>query len=150
MHSFAISVLLRNPGLGEFPKPLRIADDWERDQIVYSTLARRIGARRDRMKDLFDELATDWEWLGHRPHPRVDPRDRARFLEGWQEHRGVFGYTLLSELPYALMCALEEHPNLGAVDYDLMVVDEYQDLNACDLKVIMYWFTVNWTNPVWI
>src|SRR6202030_330754 len=28
IHSFSISVLLRNPGTGDFPKPLRIADDY--------------------------------------------------------------------------------------------------------------------------
>ena len=29
IHSFAISVLVRNPGAGDLPEPLRIADDWE-------------------------------------------------------------------------------------------------------------------------
>jgi hypothetical protein len=28
IHSFAISVLLRNRGAGDFPEPLRMADDW--------------------------------------------------------------------------------------------------------------------------
>src|ERR1035438_10017031 len=34
IHSFSISVLLRNPGTGDFPEPLRIADKWENDEIV--------------------------------------------------------------------------------------------------------------------
>ena len=34
IHSFSISVLLQNPGTGNFPHPLRIADDWENDEIV--------------------------------------------------------------------------------------------------------------------
>ena len=29
IHSFAISVLVRNPGAADLPAPLRIADDWE-------------------------------------------------------------------------------------------------------------------------
>src|SRR5260370_30032743 len=29
IHSFSISILLANKGLGSFPEPLRIADDWE-------------------------------------------------------------------------------------------------------------------------
>lgn len=29
VHSFAISVLMQNPGAGDFPVPLRLADDWE-------------------------------------------------------------------------------------------------------------------------
>jgi superfamily I DNA/RNA helicase len=40
IHSFAISTLLRNPGAGDFPEPLRIADSWEYKNIVRVTLAR--------------------------------------------------------------------------------------------------------------
>src|SRR5580704_14128158 len=29
VHSFCIAVLLSNPGVGEFPRPFRMADDWE-------------------------------------------------------------------------------------------------------------------------
>ena len=45
IHSFAISVLLRNPGTGGFPEPLRIADTWESKNIVHRTLAKRIGVQ---------------------------------------------------------------------------------------------------------
>src|SRR5437870_5326280 len=41
IHSFSISVLLRNPGTGDFPEPLRIADNSEDKKIVLPTLARR-------------------------------------------------------------------------------------------------------------
>ena len=41
IHAFCISVLLRNGGVGEFPRPFRMADDWETDNIVEPTLARR-------------------------------------------------------------------------------------------------------------
>lgn len=43
---------------------------------------------------------------------------------------------LLSELPYSLRTALRDHPDLDGVDYQVLVVDEYQDLNACDLDVL--------------
>jgi DNA helicase II / ATP-dependent DNA helicase PcrA len=136
IHSFAISVLLRNPGAGDFPQPLRIPDDWERDHIVYPTLARRAGVRRDRIGALVREMAANWEALGPREDPKVDPADRSRFLGSWNEHRNIYGYTLLAELPFALLEALRSHPDLQGVDYDLIVVDEYQDLNACDLEVL--------------
>src|SRR5215472_15853712 len=93
IHSFAISILLRNPGTGGFPEPLRIADDWEDDNIVRPTLARRIGVRKDRLENLFREMAANWESLRPEENPRVDAAERARFLGGWNEHRQVCGYT---------------------------------------------------------
>lgn len=136
IHSFAISILLRNPDLGSFPKPLRIADDWEEDEIVYPTLSKRINVPQKTLEKLFFELASNWESLEAREHPKVGAEHRARFMGGWQEHREVFGYTLLAELPYALLKALKEHPDLDGLDYELLIVDEYQDLNACDLEVL--------------
>ena len=136
VHSFAISVLMQNPGLAEFPEPLRIADDWERCNIVRGSLGRVLGASVRRMDQLLAELAANWEALEPRPDERVTAAQRARFMAVWQEHRQVYGYTLLSELPWALLRALQNHPDLSGTDYDLLVVDEYQDLNACDLAVL--------------
>ena len=66
----------------------------------------------------------------------MNPEHRARFYGGWSEHRQVYGYTLLAELPYALLHAIQNHSDLEGVDFDLLIVDEYQDLNACDLSVL--------------
>ena len=136
VHSFAISALLQNPGTGDFPQPLRIADDWERDSIVYATLARLIRVRKNHLGHLVKEMAANWEALGPRTDPKVDSAERSRFLGAWNEHRDIYGYTLLAELPFALMEALQHHPDLRGVAYDLIFVDEYQDLNACDLKLL--------------
>ncbi len=100
IHSFSISVLLRNPGTGDFPQPLRIADKWEEQKIIHHTLARRIDVRVDHLDRLIREMAANWEFLQAREHPRVDPGERARFVGGWNEHRRIYGYTLLAELPF--------------------------------------------------
>jgi superfamily I DNA/RNA helicase len=42
----------------------------------------------------------------------------------------------LTELPNLLRQALADHDELQGLDYQLLVVDEYQDLNACDLEVL--------------
>jgi DNA helicase-2/ATP-dependent DNA helicase PcrA len=136
IHSFSISVLLRNPGTGGFPEPLRIADDWEDRRIVRPTLSRRAGVQVRKLDSLIHEMAANWESLQPEDDPRVDAADRAHFLAAWGEHRQVYGYTLLQELPYALRQALQDHPDLEGVDFDLLIVDEYQDLNACDLEVL--------------
>src|SRR6266446_1874175 len=63
IHSFSISVLLQNPGTGNFPHPLRIADDWENDEIVYPTLAHRAQIQVRRLENLIREMAANWESL---------------------------------------------------------------------------------------
>lgn len=136
IHSFAISVLMRNPGAADYPEPLRMADDWENDSVVRPTLARRLGVGRKTVDALMREVQANWEALLPEDDPGVDADLRARFIGAWQEHRWVFGYTLLSELPDLLRRALIDHPDLEGVDYDLLVVDEYQDLNACDIEVL--------------
>lgn len=136
IHSFSISVLLRNPGTGDFPQPLRIADKWEEKKIVHPTLAHKINVHVNHLDNLIREMAANWEFLQPRELPRVDPAERARFVGAWNQHRQIYGYTLLAELPFALRQALRNHPNLEGVDYNLLIVDEYQDLNACDLEVL--------------
>lgn len=136
LHSFCISVLLANPGLGEFPKPFRMADEWERGCLVEGSLARRLHIRKNHVRTLFGELAANWESLAPAEVPSIPMEERARFMGAWREHREILGYTLPSELPYALRLALQDHPELNGVDFSLLVVDEYQDLNACDLDVL--------------
>lgn len=136
IHSYCISVLLNNGGVGEFPRPFRMADDWETDEIVEPTLARRLRIRKKAVEKLFAELAANWESLVPEESAEVRPEARARFMGNWREHREILGYALLSELPYALRSALHDHSDLQGVDHQVLVVDEYQDLNACDLEIL--------------
>lgn len=139
LHSYSLRQLLRNEERVEaLPKPLRIADDWEERHIIQEDLKERLQKDRVReIKDLFDQLSADWETLD-----RDDPQwenlfpDPA-FIGAWREHRGMFGYTLRSELVYQLRRALNVYPDLHLEpEVRHVLVDEYQDLNACDLEVI--------------
>jgi len=136
IHSFAISILLKNPGVGNLPQPLRIADDWEYERIVRPSLAKRVGVGSKMLKLLLTELESNWQSLRPEDDRRIDPKVRSRFMGAWNENREVLGYTLLAELPYALRNALANHADLNALDYELLIVDEYQDLNACDLDML--------------
>lgn len=136
IHSFAVSVLLKNPGTAGFPEPLRIADTWEFNNVVRETLAKRAGVGVRVLDKLIQEMASNWQSLIDEKDPEVTDADRARFRGAWDEHRRILGYTLLQELPYALRRALNDHDDLDGIDFDLLLVDEYQDLNACDLEVL--------------
>lgn len=136
LHSFALRQLLRNANRIEaLPRPLRIADDWEERNIILEDLKAALGLRKiNDAKELFDRLAADWESLAV-DAPDWDP-DPA-FLGAWREHRARYGYTLRSELVYQLKRCLEQQADF-MLDTPIrhLLVDEYQDLNRCDLAVI--------------
>ena len=134
LHSFALRQLLRNSKkITSLPQPLRIADDWEEHNIIFHDIGKLIKLGRNKVEDLFSQLSADWESLV--PEENLSPSPQ--FISAWKSHRKAFGYTLRSELVYQLKRALEqigdfelEHPILH------LLIDEYQDLNKCDLAVI--------------
>jgi DNA helicase II / ATP-dependent DNA helicase PcrA len=134
LHSFALTTILNNQGRFRLPSPVRIADDYEERSIIHEELKSLLGlARVGEAADLFDLLSADWEqlavdWEGRFPNPR--------FIGAWREHRQVYGYTLRSELVYQLKQGLTEDDVNIDVPPKYLLVDEYQDLNACDLAVI--------------
>jgi DNA helicase-2/ATP-dependent DNA helicase PcrA len=65
----------------------------------------------------------------------LEPHVRNAYVGLWETHRRVFGYTLLAELPYRAGNAIEDF-DLNIDPIDLLVVDEYQDLNEADIRLI--------------
>lgn len=137
LHSYALRQLLRNSELiTSLPEHFRIADDYEEKDIIRPDIAHTLSLRDKQVREKFDELSSDWQSLvvENANYKPADPR----FMGAWQEHRKVYGYVLRSELVWQLKHALEE--NLD--DFDLegdteyLLVDEYQDLNKCDLAII--------------
>ncbi len=139
LHSYALRQLLRNtPILIVLPQPIRIADDWEERNIVLEDLKALVGLEDiDKARGLLSDLSSDWQSL------LADEQDWERrfpnpsFLGAWQEHREKYGYLLRSELVYQLKKAIEQYDdfNIEGPPHHLLV-DEYQDLNRCDLFVV--------------
>lgn len=136
VHSFAIATLLANPGSSGLPEPIRIADDWEWNELirVHLGVLNDCGVRL--VNRARDEMASNWESLEENEDPNLPEDVRNRFAGAWEQHRRVFGYSLLSELPFRLLRALEDHEAFDLGQWDFLVVDEYQDLNQCDLAVL--------------
>ena len=135
LHSFALRTLLQFGAGRRLPQPIRIADDWEQRHIIEEDLKTLCGLSRiEEAQNRLKKLSADWEQLeADRDNYRIpDPQ----FYGAWQEHRKIFRYTLRAELVYQLKHSLEE----GIVQLDQIqrhiLVDEYQDLNPCDLAVI--------------
>lgn len=143
IHSFALSLLLRNPEAANLPTPLRIPDSWETQELIRSDLARRLRERGFRkvtvytIEKLERELAAQWQSLddGSRLLANLDPQLRNAYVGLWQEHRRTYGYALLAELPFRAANALEDYDIL-LEPLDFLVVDEYQDLNEADIRLV--------------
>jgi len=139
LHSFALRQLLRNSEIVDrLPLPLRIADDYEERWIIQEDIKKILGLDGiEDVKDKFNNLSSDWQSLKADEEDWEKRYPEPQFLGAWQEHREVFGYTLRSELVYQLKRALEQNPDFdieGPIEH--LLVDEYQDLNRCDLAVI--------------
>src|SRR5690554_2191213 len=136
LHSFALRQLLRNVRiLDTVPIPLRIADDWEEKEIIFQDIKKTLGfSRVDMVEELFSRLSADWERL---IYETSDWNPDPKFIGAWRSHREIFGYTLRSELVYQLKRALEQSDEFAIEsEFGYLLVDEYQDLNCCDLAVI--------------
>jgi DNA helicase-2/ATP-dependent DNA helicase PcrA len=140
LHSFALRELLRK-GARQLPTPLRVAGDWEERWVVVEELARLLGRQvRDmtnrRGTGALDRLADDWDTLRADGAGWEDGHPDAQFLATWRRHRAVYGYTLRSELVYQLLVELRSNPRFEPPRIAVIVVDEYQDLNRCELDTV--------------
>ncbi len=140
LHSFALRQLVLNSGkIEQLPVPLRIADDWEERHIVEKDLKDALPDKT--MKDIRElkrKLSAGWETLGREQREWEKMFPDPRFLRQWDVHRRIFGYALRGELVYQLKQALSHCGDDFSLDgnYSHLLVDEYQDLNACDLSVV--------------
>jgi len=132
LHSFALRQLLRNSDvITSLPAPIRIADDWEEDYIIRQDLSHILGIGLRDVDSKFNQLSADWCTLTENGQP--DPR----FLGAWREHSSIYGYTMRIQLVYELKKALGQAPAFKLEQsFKYLLVDEYQDLNPCDLAVI--------------
>lgn len=139
LHSFALKQILYNSQTTEeLPRPVRVADDWEERHIIQEDLKKLLGVSHiEEVQDLIQRLSADWEtlkvdelgWTEAFPHPQ--------FLGSLQEHKTVYGETLRAELVYKLKRSLEQSAEFNLDnEYKHVLIDEYQDLNACDLAVV--------------
>lgn len=139
IHSFSLRQLLRNSRLiTALPQPLRIADDWEERNIITEDLKAMLGlARIENIRRLFNFLSADWQTLTAEDDHWEDRFANPAFLGAWREHRECYGYVLRSELVYQLKRALEQYGDFQLeTPLQYLLVDEYQDLNRCELAVV--------------
>jgi UvrD/REP helicase N-terminal domain len=135
IHGFALRQILRNGrSIDALPSPVRVADDFFERAVVLDDLKDLMGARRvSEVKDELQLLSAAWEKNFSPDELRLRFAERNPvFLSHWEEHRRVYGYTLRAEMVYQVKQMLELNPSFRLEsDFQHLIVDEYQDLNAC-------------------
>lgn len=142
LHSYALRELLRE-GAKQLPTPVRVVDDWEERWVVVEELARFLSRTTREIWNTkgtgaLNRLADDWDVLAVDDEGWEERFADPRFLAAWRQHREVYGYTLRAELVYQLLCELRSNPSFSPSDAETVLVDEYQDLNHCELETIRF------------
>lgn len=143
IHSFALRLLVANPGRAPINYPIRIPDSWETENLIHPYIASQLRARgfqgtsTRQVANLEREMAARWESLD--PNlitlAQIDPELRNTYVGTWTQHRERFGYVLLAEIPSRAGDLLEDH-EIDLNNMRFMVVDEYQDLNRADIRLV--------------
>lgn len=136
-HAFAMSVLMKAEQRGT----VRMADDWEKRNLIEELIKLRMEALGHRVKitevrELTSEMAAGWESLDGSKLELVDrdPTLAAAFLGAWKEAQRCLDFLHVSEVPYLAKQLLEDQD--VDVELDVLVVDEYQDLNHAEIEFI--------------
>jgi len=138
LHSHALSqLILSGESVTILPQPLRIADDWEERNIILEDLKAVLRLSIREVRNRFKKLSADWQTLRADEAGWEQSFPDPRFLGAWHQHRELYGYTRRDELVYQLKRAIERIANFKLPQRpQYLFVDEYQDLNPCDLAVV--------------
>ncbi|HOI30037.1 MAG TPA: ATP-dependent helicase [Melioribacteraceae bacterium] len=138
LHGFSLRQLMKNSRrISTLPSNFVIADDYEERNIILEDIKVLLNSNIKEIRRLFNLLSANWETLNADRDDWEQNFDSPEFLGAWKEHREIYGYGLRSELVYQFKNILESTTEIsldGPIEY--LIVDEYQDLNRCDLRVI--------------
>lgn len=145
LHSVALRILRQAGLLNAFPVEPRVLDDWELSEIFDAEFGRAAGiARKDRREAIRRAWEAFWSsgvWNPANyipPDPPITQHERNSF-SAFLTARGQL-YACV--LPGEIVRRCVDHANAGVLDLPglfgatHLIVDEYQDLNACDQQFV--------------
>jgi len=67
---------------------------------------------------------------------QIHSRRTSKFGSAFQQATKIFGFTLLEQLPDLLRKMIAEQSEVKGLDFSFLIVDEYQDLNKCEVELL--------------
>lgn len=140
IHALALKILRQANLLITYPSTPILLDDWEQKVIYDNELAATLRCQSSRAAEI--RLAYDTHWQTLDPafidQAGITPTERRTFESFHRSRTNLYCCVLPGELIHKCVDAFRMG-NLGAESLpaiDHLIVDEYQDLNACDQEFI--------------
>jgi DNA helicase-2/ATP-dependent DNA helicase PcrA len=141
MHSMALRILRAAAVLTTlYPADPFVLDDWERENVYDVELANAVGCARGRAAQV--RLAHDAQWQTLNPQfiaqPAITPAEQHGFNAFHGTRRNLYSCVLPGEVIFECVTRIQQ----GAIQLhqlpqmEHLIVDEYQDLNACDQEFV--------------
>lgn len=145
LHSVALRILRQAGLLAAFPVEPRVLDDWELEEIFDAEFGGRAAitrkTRREAIRRAHEAFWSTGDWNPANyipPDPPISPQERAAFQAFLSSRGQVYACVLPGELVRRCVDAagagVLNLPQLFGASH--VIVDEYQDLNRCDLEFV--------------
>ncbi len=140
MHSLALRILRRAHLLTTYPGTPIMLDDWEQDNVYDRELASSLGCTPTRAGQIRYAHDTQWQTLNaqYLNQAQITPAEIQGFNAFHSARTNLYCCVLPGEVIYKCVDALQ-HGALQAnqlPQIDHLIVDEFQDLNACDQEFV--------------
>lgn len=140
MHAFALRILRRGNLLTSYPSTPIMLDSWEQTHVYDREFASSIGCTPSRAAEI--RLAHDARWQTLDPQSinqaQITPSEMQGFNAFHATRTNLYSCVLPGEIIFKCVEALQlgtlQPTQLPRIEH--LIVDEYQDLNACDQEFI--------------
>lgn len=140
MHSLALRVLRRANLLTSYPSTPIILDNWEQANVYDREFASSLGCTPSRASEI--RLAHDAQWQTLNPQyvnqAQITPAEVQGFNAFHSARTNLYSCVLPGEVIYKCVEAIQQgslqQAQLPQIDH--LIVDEFQDLNACDQEFV--------------
>ena len=140
MHSLSLRILVRARQLNSYPSTPTMLDEWERSNVYDTELANVVGCTPTRAEEI--RVAHDAAWQTLNPayvaQAQITRAEQAAFNSFHATRTNLYSCVLPGEVISKCVSALQ-HGALQASQLpriDHLIVDEFQDLNACDQEFV--------------
>jgi DNA helicase-2/ATP-dependent DNA helicase PcrA len=140
MHSLALKILRRANLLSSYPSTPIMLDNWEQTNVYDREFASSLGCTPSRAAEI--RLAHDAQWQTLNPQHMNQAQITSAEVQGFNAFHSARTNLYCCVLPGEVIYKCVEALQQGALQADQLptiehlIVDEFQDLNACDQEFV--------------